>query len=181
MCDLVKYRKGIEYLADNRESEVYLNEGDEHAKIVFSNLFRIAVSKVRIFAESLSSDVTDSDQYIESLCLFLSKGGNLDILLEREPSPGRILFEKLADFQDQVNVKITKYRPKLGHIEVNFCTVDDYAYRMETDKSKKKAYGSFFDRKTTKSFNTDFETMFNDSDKSIDFTTWKESATIAGR
>ena len=173
MCDLDKdkdkYNNGIRYLAENRIGDIFLNEGEEHAKIVFSNLFMIAGSKVRIFAEMLNSNVPNCNEYTSAVRLFLEKGGKIDVLLEREPNTETPLFQLLRQFKNQVKIKITDYNPKFGDELINFCTVDDFAYRIETDKEKKKAHGSFYDKKQTFKINEVFNVMYNDDNKSIAF------------
>ena len=109
---------------------------------------------------------------------FLQKKGEVDILLEREPDTKKPLFEILKEFekQKQVNIKITKFRPKYvvgsekkEEYEINFSIVDDFAYRMETDKSKKEAHGSFFDKRRSRELIGHFDSMFNNNDSTEDF------------
>ena len=169
MSDFEEYRKSIKYLAENKIGDIFLNKGDAHAKIVFSSLFMVAGDKVRIFAEKLNSYVPNCDEYVSSMRLFLEKGGEVHILLEGEPNINTPLFEMLRNFNKQVNIKVTGYRPKFGDDLINFCTVDDFAYRMETDKQKKVARGSFYDKKQTAQINKVFDLMYNDDSKSIAF------------
>jgi len=169
MSDFDRYQKGIKYLAENKIGDTFLNEGDEHAKIVFSNLFMIAGNKVRIFAEMLNSDVPNCNEYISAMRSFLDRDGRVDILLEKKPNPEMPLFQLFRQYGNQVNIKITEYRPKFGDDLINFCTVDDFAYRIETDKKKKEAHGSFFDKKQTSEINNVFSEMYNNDCKSIAF------------
>ena len=158
--DIVRYEASVRLLAEKKIGDILWNEGDEHAKIVFFNLFSIAERTVRIFAENFCSDVPNSEEYITSLRAFLEKNGKVDLLLEREPSTMNLpVFDTLREYIKQVNIKTTTLRPRLGDVEINFCAVDDFAYRIETDKEKRKAHVSFNDTRQTSELRRAFDLM----------------------
>jgi len=168
MNDIERYENSVRILADNRIGDVLLNKGEDHAKIIFYNLFRIAESTVRIFAVDLSGDVPNSDEYTTQLREFLKRKGRAHILLEQTPDITKSVFGILCEFADQVSIKTTTLRPKIGDGEINFCAADDFAYRIETDKVKCEAHVSFNDKKQTSELKRVFDLMFTD-EKSITF------------
>jgi vancomycin resistance protein YoaR len=103
--------------------------------------------------------VANSEEYVSALRSFLERKGEVNILLEGEPDTKSPLFEMFNDFKKQINIKITKARPRINSEEINFCVVDKSAYRIETDKLNKKARGSFYDKKQSRELISAFEKM----------------------
>ena len=50
-----EYRKTVELYAARHENYLFHNKGNEHALIIFENIFRNAKRKIRIVANNLSS------------------------------------------------------------------------------------------------------------------------------
>ena len=85
-----EYREAVESYADRKENYLFHNQGSEHAKIIFENMFRTAENHIRIAAESLWNDsVVNTPEYLAALSLFLDRpNSKLDILLINEPEIG---------------------------------------------------------------------------------------------
>ena len=63
MASIEEYRKAVEYLATQKRDFDIHNEGDEYAKVIFTNLFLNARKTLRIAANSLRNSVVDSTEY----------------------------------------------------------------------------------------------------------------------
>lgn len=84
--NLLDYREAVEYFANNKVDNVLSNSGNEHAIVIFDNIFKTAERNICLYAQDIFSNqnvVTVSPSYIESLRKFLSKEGtNLRIVLK---------------------------------------------------------------------------------------------------
>lgn len=77
-----EYRRIVEAYAARHENYLFHNEGNEHALIIFENIFKNANDTIRIAANNLcNSEVVDRKEYVEPLIKFLDNGGTLKILL----------------------------------------------------------------------------------------------------
>jgi hypothetical protein len=64
---LKNYRKAVEFPAKNRVDNLIFNAGDDHAKIIFQNIFRNCDDKIRLLAGNLQNEVAKSGDYLDSL------------------------------------------------------------------------------------------------------------------
>ena len=82
--DLQEYAKAVAFMAETKSSNIFLNSGEEHALLVFSNIFRNSQKVVQLLAGNLSNNVTEADEYQEAIVSFLRKpNSRLEILLDR--------------------------------------------------------------------------------------------------
>jgi hypothetical protein len=173
--NLASYRKAVEFFAKSKTDNLMFNSGNEHAAIIFSNIFLNSSSCVKIFAGNLHNEVTEKPEYINSIIGFLQqKDSKLDILLDgfdgldgRQDSQ---LFKKLFFFKEKIVVKSTKVKfhvtrktedgTKKDHI--HFCTGDSQMYRLEIDTTNRTARCNFNDPPFVKILNNLFDTAFSD-------------------
>jgi hypothetical protein len=148
--NLEEYKKSIESLANNRDSMIFMNSGNEHAAIVMGNIFKHSKQDIRIFAGNLNGAVSGDDYYQEHLSNFLDSGGKLKILLQEfdKNNPPEIfnLFSSV-DFFYPENVEIKLSNTTLvsedTETKVHFTVGDSSMYRIENDVEKYLAKGSF--------------------------------------
>lgn len=164
----MEYYAAIEFLARNSIDEVFFNSGENHALAVFVNLFDYVKNNVRIFSQSLCSNVPNSPEYVSSLEKFLKRGGFVNILLEENVSNrNRIneypIFKMLKPWKNSDYVKIRSTDKKFiyNNSSINFSTADDFAYRIELDKEKRVARCNYRDSSGfTKNANLLFDNIF---------------------
>lgn len=147
--EIIEYRRYVKFLADNNENRIFLNSDNEKAIVVFTELFAIAHSEVKIFAGCLSNDVSNNGEYLSSINNFISKGGHLKILLNafnEEKAKESDLLKRLAFYQTKnlpVQVRLCNDKPYFDNDpeekEVHFTVVDSHAYRIETDIIARKS------------------------------------------
>jgi hypothetical protein len=166
---MVEYRKFVATLATENSNQTFLNSDEDHAAVVFEQIFKDSKSELRIFAGSLCSKVANSPAYIEALSGFLERGGKLNILLNNynpECAKNSNVFKRLAYYISEgksISIKRTTSKPYFandpGKKEIHFTVGDDKSYRIETDIESRtaecnlnnpniaKIYIEFFDKK----------------------------------
>ncbi|GHT00990.1 hypothetical protein AGMMS49525_00590 [Bacteroidia bacterium] len=151
-----EYRDAVEFLAEHEVNSVMLNSGNEHATIIFQNIFSNSKNHIKILAGNLHNDVTESPEYIAGLVKFLQlRNSKLDIMLDRfDGTQKSMLFEKLFLYKEKINIKSTNtefYFSKANEKEestknpVHFCIGDKRMYRLETDTKQRSARCNFND------------------------------------
>lgn len=167
--DLLEYRKYVHFLSENNENRIFLNSDDEKAIVVFSELFDKAQKSLRIFAGCLSNKVSNSSEYISGISNFISRGGEVKILLNKyskEKAVDSDLLKRLAFYQTEgkpVTVQICNDKPYLSNDpekkEVHFTVADSQAYRIETDIEFRKSICNMNDEIMGSKLVTFFDTL----------------------
>lgn len=166
-----EYRDFIKYLADSKDTRIFLNSDEEHALEVLVQLFRQATHSIKIFAGCLYEHVGNQPEYISELSNFIERGGELRILLNKynqEKAKESQLFKRLAMHAKQehnIEVKETKakafFKADLGQ-EIHFTVVDNLGYRIETDIEKRTARCSFNDSNIATATSEFFDKLYTD-------------------
>lgn len=177
-----EYRAAVESYADRQENYLFHNQGADHAKIIFENMFRTAKDHVRIAAESLWNDsVVNTSEYLCALCKFLdADNAKLDILLANMPSK-EVIVEK-----EDLNLYLSLYlhpafsegriRIKSGDGKtfkdseknvVHFTTADGRMYRLENNTLLRSATANFNDSGRTTFLEELFDEVFLRTDNDI--------------
>lgn len=165
--NLDAYAKSVATLASRRESHLFFNEGNEHALIVFENIFRNARKNLHIVANDLTNaEVCNHPDYIESLGAYLAQDGvTLGIILSHADE-GRIrnapVFQTIynSSAYKAGNVKLYNLNGKQfknNNETVHFCFADGMMYRIETDTIHRKAQCNFNDPTTVKALQHNFK------------------------
>ena len=154
MTSIEEYRLAVEYLASQKKDFDIHNEGNECAKVIFSNIFMNAKKSVRIAANTLRNDVVDSPEYQDALDTFLSnEDAELKIIIRELPvtatddSPNNIyhrLYRHPAYLSGRIQIRNAK--KDLFHIgskPANFCVADGTMSRIENDVIKRNALCNF--------------------------------------
>lgn len=170
-----EYRRTVEAYAAQHENYLFHNEGNEHALIIFENIFKNANKTIRIAANNLcNSEVVDRAEYIDPLIKFLDNGGVLKVLLKETPNVGndelrkeKSLYRALYNHEAYKNGNVLlksgngKCFHDAKHKEVHFCTADGHMYRLENDIEQRKAICNFGDSNKTKELDTVFDRVFD--------------------
>ncbi|GAB6120993.1 hypothetical protein [Dysgonomonas termitidis] len=181
-----KYKEAVKYFAEFRKKEVIHNLGDEHAGIIFTNLFEQSNGQLRIVAGSLTSRISQTDEYLSALKGFLSKKDTklyimLDSIMDHSGNKNNSeldnfkssrLSELLKGFQNKVEIILSSKRfyikiddkPK----PIHFAVGDDSMYRLETDIKQRQAECCFNDSTFAKILSDSFDELYKEmsSDKS---------------
>jgi hypothetical protein len=168
---LESYRKAVDFLAKNKVDNLIFNSGDEHASIIFSNIFCNSDYRVKIFAGNLQNQVTEKPEYINSIARLLQRGARLEILLDSfddSIKKDSDLFKRLYLYEKYVSIKQTNTRFHVTRVtedehikeRVHFCTGDSCMYRLETDTEKRSARCNFNDPPFVKDLNGLFDEAF---------------------
>lgn len=174
MNALEQYRNAVKNYAARGVDYLFHNEGEEHALIIFTNIFINAKNTIRIAANKLcNKEVVNKKEYVDSLSAFLNKeDARLFILLTNRPTTEeanvegclyKMLYNHPAYKEGRILIKDgngKSFRDKEKNI-VHFCMGDETMYRIENDVVERKAIANFGDSKTTKVLNESFDNAFN--------------------
>ena len=178
---LDEYRKAVEWYARNKEDNMLHNKGNDHALIIFENLFKHSEEHVRIFAKDLANEeVVNRKEYIEAVRTFIEKPKTkLDILItsfndevrniDRDVNLFYVLRKSKAYQEGRIKIKTTKGMIfRIQGQPIHFCTSDGHAYRMERDIEHRVAHCNFGDKNTTKSLEDTFDKAFEQCINNVD-------------
>lgn len=169
-----EFDEAVDYYATIESEKSFENSNESHALSVFKAIFKTAQGKIRIYAENLCGDVSNSKEYVKELKDFLVKRkGYVEILLEEEPSKENLkkkpVFKMLRSLKNEsYEIKHTPAKATLKYgdnskTEINFTTGGDTKYRIEYDKKNKKAWCCFNSEDITKNLNQLFDRFFPDA------------------
>lgn len=114
LSNLLDYKEAVEYFANNKVDNVLSNSGNEHAIVIFDNIFKTAERNICLYAQDIFSNqnvVTVSPSYIESLRKFLSKERtNLRIVLKDydEINSCNCLRDVLKQYSSKIELRKTE-------------------------------------------------------------------------
>lgn len=184
MCNITldEYRKAVEYYASNGIDNLIHNRGNEHALIIFQNIFRTANGHIRIAANNLWNDeVVNTKEYIDSLSAFLNRpNSKLDILLTDEPhiedvkakegyNIYRMLYNHRAYLSGRVRIMSGEGRTfQHKGTPLHFCTADGHMYRLETNPYEREAQCNFCDTTHTGKLIDNFDRVYSSELKVVD-------------
>lgn len=173
-----EYRKAVEYYASNRIDYLFHNKGNDHAKIIFENIFRNAHDHIRISALNLwNTEVVRTEEYTKALTYYINQpNSRLDILVKEFPEKEdlinqaqyniyRLLYCHPAYAEGRITIKTGNgkcFKNPSGD-EVHFCTADGHMYRFEDNITERTAQCNFNDSKTSEIFEALFDNAFNNS------------------
>lgn len=152
--NFLNYEESVYHLAEEQSSNIIFNEGDDHAIVIFSNIFRKAKNHVNLYAKNIfavDNVVTQSQQYINELTSFLNKNNtHLNILLNEynEDTDNNALRDAIRPYfnneQRRIQFKVNPSQfVKMGDKYVHICIADSKLYRVEYDIKRRKAICCF--------------------------------------
>lgn len=174
LITMEEYKKSVKYYADEQKDYLFHNKGDEHAKIIFENIFRTANNHIRIAANNLwNTAVVNTSEYIDALKSYLDKPDTkLDILLINTPPIDkvkskedsniyRMLYEHRAFRAGRINIHSGEGRSfKKDNQIIHFCTADGRMYRLESNPEERSATCNFNDVERTAILDANFDKVF---------------------
>lgn len=146
--DKNEYLNIVETFANDNDEIIFCNEGDEHAAIVLSRIFKYSNNSLKIYASSLNqSIVTEDEDYLNYLDSFIKKGGIVQVLIDHIPKKPSKAFKNLLlksqIYSETVGLRVAQSKIKLNEKYVNFTVGDNNKFRLEIDPLKRTAYCSF--------------------------------------
>lgn len=166
------YEKAVKYFADNKIDNVLSNSGNEHAVVIFDNMFRTAEREICLYARDIFSEqneVTISPSYMKSLRKFLNKEGTrLRIVLKNydENTSRNSLRDMVKQYPSKVELrKNERGEVKIGNTSVHFCIADGRMYRVEYDTDNRQAKCNFNDENAVNRYQTVFNQLFEASNR----------------
>ena len=179
MASIEEYRKAVEYLATQKRDFDIHNEGDEYAKVIFTNLFLNARKTLRIAANSLRNSVVDSTEYLDALDSFLGRDGTtLQIIISHLPENAsedstlniyRRLRLNPAYSQGRIHIKNAKRCIfRIGDTPANFCVADGLMYRIENNIERRTALCNFGNSSRAKLLEERFDEGYNSIEQELD-------------
>jgi hypothetical protein len=153
--ELVMYREGVERYLRLKSSTQIPNGQPAHAAILFEIFFKYARDHVRIFCHKLSQRVYNSDSLVDAAKWALDRGRKISVLYQdSEPEDGELLAELRKS-----KMVVARAPEEVRDWNINFAVMDDYAYRIETDRSQCKAIAVMNDPVTAKNYARKFDIL----------------------
>lgn len=179
MFTIDDYKEAVSYFASRKQNFSIKNEGDDCARVIFTNIFLNASKEIRIAANTLRNNVVDSPEYQDALTSFLSReGATLHIIIHNLPdnvgektntNVYRRLFLHPAYKEGRVVIKNAGTdRFFIEKKPVNFCVADGIMYRLENDIVKRTAICNFGNSDKAVPMEKVFDEVFNSLDANVD-------------
>jgi hypothetical protein len=134
-----EYRASVARALTGADEALVFNGTIDHARVVIEEAFKAAKSHVRILTNKLDPTCYGSRDVIDAALAFLrAPGARLDILVEDETAPVLtqdflMAVTEAGGARVRANVVPAMY---VEDYDFNFLTVDDVAYRFESDRTK---------------------------------------------
>jgi len=171
MFSLEEYKAAVKFFAASHRDFDIKNEGNDCARVVFSNLFLNAKQRIRMVAHTLRNEVVDAKEYQDGLDSFLAReNAKLQVIIHHLPETAkddvvsnlyrRLRFNPAYD-DGRIEIKIAGHdRFFLGGKPVNFCVADGMMYRLENDIDKRTAICNFGNKKRAEELESVFDQGF---------------------
>ena len=156
--ELKSYREAVAHLAKHKVNNLLHNAGNDHALIIFENIFKNAVQEICIVAKDLNNEeVVLKPSYLNGLSEFLDKNDvKLKVLVSEfdsatisseDDSFFRRVFNSKAYKEGRVEIKNSHgmgfRNSAYGNSFLHFCVADGTMFRLETDIEQRKAICNF--------------------------------------
>jgi hypothetical protein len=162
------YQKKIEELASEGKNEVFYNSSEAHATAVLTSMVRHSHNEIKILCGSMCSEVSNDQEYMKELALFLDRNGKLKIILakynEQDNFRQKPIYKLLKPYIDgQVIIKKIDSTISYKGSPAHFTVADNKAFRLEIDIEKRIAFGNFNDPKSVQSLSDMFNNVFENA------------------
>lgn len=182
MFTIEEYKEAVDFLSTHKKNIVIQNEGDEHAKIIFSGLFKTAEHYVKLAANTLRNPVVDSSDYQNSLDIFLHKeNARLDIIVNHVPETiseqsNNNIYQRLRRNPAYNEGRIRIKSADGNHFfmggdqanPINFCVADGRMYRIEDNIEQRTAIVNFNDPIKSEELEKVFDKAFAELTTDVD-------------
>lgn len=179
MFSMEEYKEAVRYFASKKKNFDIHNEGNDCAKVIFTNLFLNASNEIRIVANTLRNPVVDSPDYQDALCSFLAReDSTLHIIINHLPdtvgdATNQNIYRRLylhpAYKEGRIIIKNAgRDRFFLRKKPVNFCVADGLMYRVENDIEKRTAFCNFGNPEKAEPLERLFDNVFDKIEDKVD-------------
>lgn len=124
------YRDLVRFAIEENLSQVVPNEEPAHARIILEEMAKHSTETFCAVSNKLSEDVWDS-AVIAAISSAIDRGVKVRLLVERP-------CENAGRLPENVRRRVRSLSPKLGELP-NLAIMDGRVFRIETDKSARKA------------------------------------------
>ena len=178
MFSLEEYKAAVEFFAASHRNYDIKNEGNDCARVVFTNLFLNAKQRIRMVARTLRNEVVDAQEYQDGLDSFLAReDAKLEIIIHHLPVTAKTdvvsnLYRRLrfnpAYDAGRIEIKVAgRDRFFLGDKPVNFCVADGIMYRLENDIEKRTAICNFGNTRRAEELESAFSHVFDSINETV--------------
>jgi len=178
MFSLEEYKAAVEFFAASHRNYDIKNEGNDCARVVFTNLFLNAKQRIRMVAHTLRNEVVDAQEYQDGLDSFLAReDAKLEIIIHHLPETAKEvqasnLYRRLrfnpAYEEGRIVIKVAgRDRFFIGKKPVNFCVADGMMYRLENDIEKRTAICNFGDKRKAEGLESAFDRVFGGINETV--------------
>lgn len=174
MSDTTKkeYFEIINSCAKKKTDLMIPNGNALHAAYLFKTFFKFSQNKICIFTGRLYSEVFDNEEVIENAKKFLREGGDrsIEIAIQGQEEEIEDIVENrkfistiINDQERKGSLRVYDSRGLPRKIKTinHFATMDDRAFRFETDHKESKAFANFGDKEKTSILIETFNTISN--------------------
>ena len=141
-ADLLRYREGVEELMRTGSKQSISNGMADHAAILFEVFFKNAKSQVRIFCKNLNSTVFNSAELLQAAKNAVNSGKKIRIIVQEKPEESSFLEYLRQERSSNPDIELLQAPELYRDKPFNFCTMDETAVRVETDRKDTKASAS---------------------------------------
>jgi hypothetical protein len=100
MCDIENYKNAVIGLAERNNPKIFLNKGADHAVVVLSTIFKFSNEEILLFSGNKKGEVTDNDDYNNSVIEYLNCGKKLKVILENRGIEGKEDYKVYATIKE---------------------------------------------------------------------------------
>ena len=173
-----EYKVAVQFFASSHSNFDIKSEGDDCARVVFTNLFLNAKQRIRMAAHTLRNEVVDAKEYQDALDSFLAReDAKLEIIIHHLPMTAkegvasnlyrRLRFNPAYD-AGRIEIKVAgRDRFFLGDKPVNFCVADGIMYRLENDIEKRTAICNFGNKRRAGELESAFGHVFDSINETV--------------
>ena len=158
------YLDFVETAAKEGHDKIFFNSGPNHAAIVMSRIFKYSSNVIKIYCGGFNGTVSNDEEYLKYLDIYLHKGGKLEVIVEEDLSNGASkIFKILKKYKDNVSIYQTSSRIVDSNTKkpIHFTIGDNKMIRLETDIKDYTAQVNFKNIEQASMLSSVFEKIFN--------------------
>lgn len=163
-----EYEGFVDECFKNNSEKPFDNSSAEHATVLIKKMFEYGKTTINIYTGCLEDAVYGNDDLIEKAEKYLRNGGQLQIILQDQLTKESLGAKKFVQSCHNNNEKVVFYQLKEKYRDIvknHFSTMDDTAFRLETDKDKKLAIACANNKEQCKIFNNIYSKLLDGADK----------------
>ena len=158
------YLDFVESAARDGQDKIFFNSGPNHAAIVMSRIFKYSKEVVKIYCGGFNGTISNDEDYLKYLEVYLFNGGKLEIIVEQNLSNGPSkIFKVLKKYPNNISIFQTNSRitDSTTMKPIHFTIGDNKMTRVETDTTDYTAQVNFGSQSQAEMLNIVFEKINN--------------------